>query len=65
MDGHHGDHIFFIYRTLIIVIRYPFTYNIISYENPTWYHSRTGLNSLTGGPGKIREISAGEKKSMG
>ena len=65
MDGHNGHHIFFIYRTLIIVIRYSFTYNIISYEKSTWYQSRTELNSLTGRHGKIREISAGEKKSMG
>jgi hypothetical protein len=34
-----------------------FTYNIISYEKSTWYQSGTGLNSLTGGPGKIREIA--------
>jgi hypothetical protein len=33
MDGHHGHHMFFIYGTLIIVIRYSFICNIISYEN--------------------------------
>ena len=65
MDGHHGHHMFFIYRTLIIVIRYSFTYNIISYEKSTWYQSGIGLNSLTGGLGKIREISVREKQSMG
>ena len=32
MDGHLGHYMLFIYRTLIIVIRYSFTYNIISYE---------------------------------
>jgi hypothetical protein len=32
-------------------------YNIISREKSTWYQSGTELNSLTRGPGKIREIA--------
>jgi hypothetical protein len=35
-----------------------YTYNIISYEKSTWYQSMTGLNSLMGGPKKIREIAS-------
>jgi hypothetical protein len=47
---------FYIYGMLIIVIINMHT--ISSHiENSTWYHSGTGFNSLTGEPGKIREIA--------
>jgi hypothetical protein len=52
MDGHHGHHMFFIYRTLIIVIRYSFTYNIIPYGKFNMVSEQAGLDSLTGGPKK-------------
>jgi hypothetical protein len=54
MDGHH---MFYIYETLIIVIT-SFKYTISSHlEKSTWYQSGTGLDSLMGGPRKIREIA--------
>jgi hypothetical protein len=44
---------FYIYGALIIVIIH-LSY-IISYEKSTWYQSRTRLDSLTGGPKKMKE----------
>jgi hypothetical protein len=56
MDGHH---MFSIYGTLIIIIIHRSYINLtysFSYEKSTWYQSGTGLDSLTGGPRKMREI---------
>jgi hypothetical protein len=54
MDGHH---MFYIYEKLIIVI-ISFENTISSHlEKLTWYQSGIGLDSLTGGPRKMREIA--------
>ena len=46
-------HMFSIYGKLIIVMIH-LSY-IISYEKSTWNQSGTGIDSLTGGPRKMKE----------
>jgi hypothetical protein len=53
MDGHY---MFYIYGTLIIVIIYSYTISSLM-KKKTWYQSSTRINSLIGGPEKIREIA--------